>query len=125
VDIESRPRSGGQLVDPGSGETQRCQHRAAAPDDAVGEPLVGEQLALPAASGVEQVDHLVRLEEAAPRLREPHPATLAARRIGVEQLVLDGVVEHLGEAVEHHVDPPSPRAHGRAAGRAASRPRRH
>jgi hypothetical protein len=61
------------------------------------------QAALPVAGDVEQVDRLVGLEERPAGLRNLHPPAPAAGRVRVEQPILDGVVEDLGEKVERHV----------------------
>jgi len=39
-----------------------------------------------------------------PGPRQPHSAPTATGRVGIQQLVLDRVIYHLGEHVEHHVD---------------------
>jgi hypothetical protein len=68
--------------------------------------LMLRQLALPLAGDVEEIDDLIRLEERAPRLRHLHTAPAPARGVGVEQAVLDSVVEDLREHVERHVHGP-------------------
>jgi hypothetical protein len=104
VEVEPSARTVDQLADPRAGKEQRGQE---------GTPAVAlmlGQLALPSARRVEHVDAHVGLEERPARLRHLHPPASSPRRVRVEQPVLDGVVEDLGEQVEDHVDGPGQEA---------------
>ena len=89
VQVEPCARRARQLGDPRARKTERREQRTASV------LLVRRQRALPLARDVEQVDDLVELKERPPRLRHVPPPAAPARRVGVEQAVLDGVVEGL------------------------------
>ncbi|HWC26898.1 MAG TPA: hypothetical protein VG474_09965, partial [Solirubrobacteraceae bacterium] len=61
---------------------------------------------LPMAGCLKEVDNHVGLKKRASRLRDLHPSAPAARRVGIQQAVVDGIVKHLRKQGEHHVHRP-------------------